>query len=80
MKTSDTAPNLYEIMYLYDPSIPDDKPVIKFPDYEVTWHRSQTILREIDINGQEKIVVSNEILKIMEKIKQIYIPMTSTIS
>ena len=36
MKTSDTAPNLYEIMYLYDPSVPDDKPVIKFPDYEET--------------------------------------------
>ena len=79
-QTSDTAPNLYEIIYLYDPSAPDDKPVIKFPDYEETWHRSQTILQEIDINGQEKIVVSDEILKIMEKIKQIYIPMTRTIS
>ena len=67
-------------MYLYDPSVPDDKPVIKFPDYEETWHRSQTILQEIDINGQEKIVVSEEILKIMEKIKQIYMPVTTRIS
>jgi hypothetical protein len=54
--------------------------VIKHPHYEETWNRAQTVLHEIDKYTQEKIVVSDEILKIMKDIKQNYMPMTTRVS
>lgn len=76
----DTVPNLYEIVYFYDSSVPDAKPVIKHAHYEETWNRAQTALHKIDKYRQEKIVVSDEILKIIEEIKQNHMPVTTRIS
>jgi hypothetical protein len=44
----DSVPNLYEIVYFYDSSVPDAKPVIKHAHYKETWNRAQTALHEID--------------------------------
>ncbi|HTH21713.1 MAG TPA: hypothetical protein VL854_05815 [Nitrososphaeraceae archaeon] len=67
-------------MYFYDSSVPDAKPVIKHAHYEETWNRAQTALHKIDKYRQEKIVVSDEILKIIEEIKQNHMPVTTRIS
>jgi nicotinamide phosphoribosyltransferase len=75
-----TTPNLYETVYFFDPLVPGNTPVIKHPHYEETWNRAQTVLHEIDKYTQEKIVVSDEILKIMKDIKQNYMPMTTRVS
>ena len=50
----DTVPNLYEIVYFYDPSVPDAKPVIKHAHYEETWNRAQTALHEKTNIGRKK--------------------------
>lgn len=75
-----TTPNLYETVYFFDPLGPGNTPVIKHPHYEETWNRAQTVLHEIDNYTHEKIVVSDEILKIMKDIKQDYMPMTTRVS
>ena len=54
--------------------------MIKHPHYEETMNRAQTVLHEIDKYRQEKIVVSDEILKIMKEIEQNYMPMTTRVS
>jgi hypothetical protein len=75
----DTVPNLYEIVYFYDSSVPDAKPVIKHAIMKKlgTEHK----LRYMKLtNRQEKIVVSDEILKIIEEIKQNHMPVTTRIS
>ena len=78
---SDTAsPNLYETVYLFDPSALDDVPVIKNPVYEDTWQRSQSVLHNDDRNKQDKILIADEILRIMSKIKRTFIPISRTIS
>ncbi len=78
---SDTAsPNLYENVYLFDPSALGDVPVIKNPVYEDTWQRSQSVLHNDDRNKQDKILIADEILRIMSKIKRTFIPISRTIS
>jgi nicotinamide phosphoribosyltransferase len=78
--TTTTTPNLYETVYFFDPLVSGNMPVIKHPHYEETWNRAQTVLHEIDKYTQEKIVVSDEILKIMKVIKQNYMPMTTRVN
>lgn len=74
-----SSPNLYETLYFY-PSDSDDTPVIKNPDYEETWQRSQFVLHIDDRNKQDKIVISDEILRIMNRIKRTFMPTSGTIS
>lgn len=72
-----TVRNLYKIVYFYDPSVPDDKPVIQYPNYEETWNRAQALLGDADQHRQEAVLLSTEIIMKMEEIKQNYIHMTT---
>jgi nicotinamide phosphoribosyltransferase len=76
-RDKDVVHTLYETTYFYDPSVPDDKPVMVHPDYEQTWNRAQMSLNAADEYRQDKIIISTEILDLMASIKHKYLPIAA---